>query len=304
VIALETAGLGKRYGRTWALEDCSLQLEAGRVAALVGPNGAGKTTLLHVVTGFLRPTTGSVHVLGASPVEHARDVMPRVGFVAQDHPLYHGFTVAETLTLGRKLNPRWDDRLPRDRIDRLRIPLDRPVGKLSGGQRAQVALAVALGKRPELLVLDEPLASLDPLARREFLGMLMEVAAETGVTVLLSSHDLADMERVCDHLIVIRDARVRLVGDIADVVGRHRRLIGPRLPADRIANVERTVAVSSTERQTTVLAQLSGPVLDPRWEIQEVSLEDVVLAYLGRDADERSGRETAAGRREDLEVLR
>jgi ABC-2 type transport system ATP-binding protein len=304
VIALETAGLGKRYGRTWALEDCSLQLEAGRVAALVGPNGAGKTTLLHVVTGFLRPTTGSVHVLGASPVEHARDVMPRVGFVAQDHPLYHGFTVAETLTLGRKLNPSWDDRLPRDRIDRLRIPLDRPVGKLSGGQRAQVALAVALGKRPELLVLDEPLASLDPLARREFLGMLMEVAAETGVTVLLSSHDLADMERVCDHLIVICDARVRLVGDIADVVGRHRRLIGPRLPADRIANVERTVAVSSTERQTTVLAQLSGPVLDPRWEIQEVSLEDVVLAYLGRDADERSGRETAAGRREDLEVLR
>jgi ABC-2 type transport system ATP-binding protein len=303
MITLETNGLGKRYGRTWALQDCTLQLGAGRVAALVGPNGAGKTTLLHMVTGFLRPTTGSVHVLGGSPVGQARQILPRTGFVAQDHPLYHDFTVAETLTLGRKLNPGWDDRIPRQRMERLRIPLDRTVGKLSGGQRAQVALAVALGKRPELLVLDEPLGSLDPLARREFLGTLMEVAAATGLTVLLSSHDLADMERVCDHLIVINGGRVRLAGDIADVVARHRRLIGPRLAAERIANVERAVAVSHTERQTTVLARVAGPVLDPRWEVQEVSLEDVVLAYLGRDGDGLTD-EDAARRQEDLEVLR
>src|SRR5437764_6901372 len=197
-LVLETDQLGKRYGNTWALRDCSLHLPAGRIAALVGPNGAGKTTLLHLAVGLLRPDAGEVRVFGRDP----RSVLPDIGFVAQDTPLYRDFTAAELITMGSKLNRRrWDAALARERLARLGIPPDKPVGKLSGGQRAQVALALALAKRPRLLLLDEPIASLDPLARREFLQSLMGSVAETGTTVLLSSHLLADLERVCDYLI-------------------------------------------------------------------------------------------------------
>jgi ABC-2 type transport system ATP-binding protein len=281
---LATERLSKRYGSTFALRDCTLQLPPGRVAALVGPNGAGKTTLLHLAVGLLRPTEGTIRVLGGEPWESPREVLPRVGFVAQEHPLYRDFTVEETLAMGRALNPTWNGELALGRLRRLRIPLHRRVGRLSGGQRAQVALALALGKRPELMLLDEPLASLDPLARREFLSSLMEAVSETGMTVLLSSHDISDLERVCDHLVIVDSARVRLEGSIGKILHSHRRLVGPTRDHERIANVEAVVHASRTERQTSLLARVGGPILDPAWDVREVTLEDVVLGYLGASA--------------------
>src|SRR6516225_10637234 len=193
-VALETTNLSKRYGhKNWALQNATLHLPAGRVAALVGPNGAGKSTLLHLAVGLLNPSGGSVRVCGFDPVRQPEEVLPRIGFVAQDHPLYKSFSVADMLTFGRQLNPRWDNALALQRLHQLGIPLNRAVGKLSGGQQAQVALALALAKRPNLLLLDEPVASLDPLARREFLNAVMEATAEGGPTVLLSSHIIADL---------------------------------------------------------------------------------------------------------------
>jgi len=217
--AIETTALTKRYGSTWALRDCSLALPAERIAALVGPNGAGKTTLLHLAVGLLEPTAGSIRTLGASPRERA-DILARVGFVAQDAPLYAGFTVRDTLEFGRHLNPRWDDDLAIERMRRHDIDLRQRVGTLSGGQRAQVALTLAVAKRPELLVLDEPLASLDPLARREFMASLMEATAESDLTVLLSSHLVTDMERICDYLIVLSQSRVQVLGEVPVVSSR------------------------------------------------------------------------------------
>ncbi|HEV2237720.1 MAG TPA: ABC transporter ATP-binding protein [Ktedonobacterales bacterium] len=278
---LETTHLSKRYGRgTWALQDCTLALPAGRVAALVGPNGAGKTTLLHLSAGLLEPTAGNVRVFGLSPLEQPKATLPRLGLLAQDHPLYLGFSVADLLTLGRKLNPRWDDALGRARMHKLGIPLNRPAGKLSGGQQAQVALVLALAKRPELLLLDEPLASLDPLARREFLRTLMDAVAESGMTVLLSSHIIGDLERVCDHLIILAASHVQLMGDIQEIVRTHKRLIGPRQDASAVASVHTIIEASHTDRQTTLLVRVNGHLFDPSWEVQDVSLEDIVLGYL------------------------
>ena len=277
--AVEATGLGKRYRRTWALRDCTLALPHGRIAALVGPNGAGKTTLLHLAVGLLAPTAGAIRVLGGTP---GRDpaLLARVGFVAQDAPLYGDFNVADHLTMGAKLNPRFDQALARDRLGRLGVPLDRRVGTLSGGQRAQVALAMALAKRPELLLLDEPVASLDPLARREFLQALMGSVAEQGLTVLLSSHLLADLERVCDYLIVLQAARVQVLGPVDDLLDRHKLLVGPRRDPDRIAGVAAVVRATHTGRQSTLLVRTDGPVRDPAMAVADVTLEDLVLAYL------------------------
>ncbi len=284
--ALETTHLSKRYGRTWALQDCTLTLPAGRVAALVGPNGAGKTTLLHLSVGLLQPTEGLVQIFGCSPLKQTTETLPRLGFVAQDHPLYKDFTVADLLTLGRKLNPRWDDTLARARMQKLGIPLNRRAGKLSGGQQAQVALVLALAKRPDLMLLDEPLASLDPLARREFLRTLLDATVESGLTVLLSSHIIGDLERVCDYLIILSASHVQLVGDIQEIARTHKRLIGPRQDVDAIASAHTVIETSHTERQTTLLVRTNGPLFDPSWEIQEVSLEDIVLAYLSKQVTE------------------
>ena len=277
--AVEATGLGKRYRRTWALRDCTLALPQGRIAALVGPNGAGKTTLLHLAVGLLAPTAGAIRVLGGTP---GRDpaLLARVGFVAQDAPLYGDFNVADHLTMGAKLNPRFDQALARDRLGRLGIPLDRRVGTLSGGQRAQVALAMALAKRPELLLLDEPVASLDPLARREFLQALMGSVAEQGLTVLLSSHLLTDLERVCDYLIVLQAARVQVLGPVDDLLERHKLLVGPRRDPDRIAGVADVLRATHTGRQSTLLVRTDGPVRDPAMAVADVTLEDLVLAYL------------------------
>ena len=298
--ALETTRLSKRYGRHWALQDCTLALPAGHVAALVGPNGAGKTTLLNLSVGLLEPTAGSVQIFGCSPLKQTTQTLPRLGFVAQDHPLYKDFTVADLLTLGRKLNPRWDDTLARARMQKLGIPLDRRAGKLSGGQQAQVALVLALAKRPDLLLLDEPLASLDPLARREFLRTLLDATVESGLTVLLSSHIIGDLERVCDYLIILSASYVQLEGDIQEIGRTHKRLVGPRQEVDAIASVHTVIETSQTERQTTLLVRINGPLFDPSWEVQEVSLEDIVLAYLGQQATERLSSSPSAQKRMEV----
>ncbi|MEV1331320.1 ABC transporter ATP-binding protein [Micromonospora costi] len=278
-VVLEADRLGKRYGNNWALRDCSLRLPAGRIAALVGPNGAGKSTLLHLAVGLLRPDAGAVRVFGEPPYDN-RGSLADIGFVAQDTPLYRDFTAAELVTAGGKLNKRWDGDLARNRLAQLGIPPDRPVGKLSGGQRAQVALALALAKRPRLLLLDEPVASLDPLARREFLQSLMGSVADAGTTVLLSSHLLADLERVCDYLIVLNAARVQLVGAADDIVADHRQLVGPRHDGAPIGGVAAVVRASHTDRQSTLLVRTDGPITDPSWTVREVALEDLILAYL------------------------
>jgi len=290
-------GLGKRYGRRWALRDCTLTIPAGKVVGLVGPNGAGKTTLLHLAVGLLAPTAGTIEVLGGRPAESPAE-LGRVGFVAQETPTYATLSVADHLRLGAWLNPSWDDKLAEGRIERLGLDPAQKAGKLSGGERAQLALTLAIAKRPELLLLDEPVAGLDPLARREFLQGLMEVVAEHGVSVVLSSHLVADLERVCDYLIVLVASRVRVTGEVDALLASHRRLIGPRRDPNSLPAGQEVIEASHTDRQSTLLVRTDGPILDPVWSVEEVSLEDLVLAYMSqRGETERTGRPA-------LEVLR
>ena len=280
--ALEARTLGKRYDSSWALRDCSLEIPSGCVTALVGPNGAGKTTLLHLAVGLIGPSTGQVLVLGGSPRVDAARVLPRIGFVAQEHPLFRSFTLAELLRVGRKLNPSWDERIAHDRLERLGLALDRKAGSLSGGEQAQVALSLALAKRPQFLVLDEPVASLDPLARRDFLQTLLEAVTEEELTVLLSSHILSDLERVCDHVVVLSQGRVQLAGEIEQIVNAHRLLSGPRCDPAGVARLEAIIQQSHTERQTTLLVRANGHLYDARWTVSQLGLEEIVLAYLAR----------------------
>ncbi|HKY13625.1 MAG TPA: ABC transporter ATP-binding protein [Microthrixaceae bacterium] len=218
---IEATGLGKRFGRRWALSECTVTIPSGRVVGLVGPNGAGKTTLLHLTVGLTAPTAGTISVLGARPAAGPAQ-LARVGFVAQDTPTYASMSVADHLRLGGWLNPGWDRDLAERRIDRLGLDRSQRSGNLSGGQRAQLALTLAIAKRPELLVLDEPVASLDPLARREFLRDLADTVVDHRVSVVLSSHLVADLEQVCDHLVVLVGSRVQMAGDIDDLRAEHR----------------------------------------------------------------------------------
>ena len=237
----------------------------------------------------MRPDAGTVRVFDGSPYDNPQ-VPSEIGFVAQDTPLYRDFSATELITMGARLNRRWDSGLARARLADLGIPPTKPVGKLSGGQRAQVALALALAKQPRLLLLDEPVASLDPLARREFLQSLMGSVADAGTTVLLSSHLLADLEQVCDYLIVLHAARVQLVGPVDDLVDEHRQLVGPRHDGDPIPGVAAVVRASHTDRQSTLLVRTDGPIVDPRWAVREVSLEDLILAYLA-DGDTQANHD-------------
>jgi ABC-2 type transport system ATP-binding protein len=173
VVALETSGLGKRYGHTWGLEDCTFRLPAGRIAALVGPNGAGKSTLLRMAAGITLPTAGEVRIFGHSPQEQTVEVLRQIGYLDQERPLYRSFRVEEMLRFGQKLNPTWDDSAARGYLAELDIPLEEKVRNLSVGQQAQVALTMCLAKRPALLLLDEPVAALDPVARKGLMHVLL-----------------------------------------------------------------------------------------------------------------------------------
>jgi ABC-2 type transport system ATP-binding protein len=280
---IETAGLGKRYRRLWALADCTLAIPAGHVVGLVGPNGAGKTTLLSLATGMLAPNAGTIDVLGGRPASGPAQ-LAKVGYLAQDAPVYAGLSVADHLRLGARLNPGWDGEMARRRTDQLDLDPGQKAGKLSGGQRAQLALTLALGKRPELLILDEPVASLDPLARREFLQDLMETVAERQVSVVLSSHLISDLERVCDYVIVLVDSRVRVAGPVDELLATHHLLSGPRRDRDTLPAGMQLISASHTDRQSTLLVRTSGPVLDPAWTVSEVGLEDLALAYMKQAA--------------------
>ncbi|MFG1710803.1 ABC transporter ATP-binding protein [Nonomuraea sp. M3C6] len=292
---LQAQALGKKYGKRWALRECTIDIPAGHVVGLVGPNGAGKTTLLKLASGQLEPTAGGITVLGGRPGSTPAQ-LARVGFVAQDTPVYAGLTVAEHLRLGARLNPRWDDTRARDRIAQLGLVPTQRAGKLSGGQRAQLALTLGLAKRPELLILDEPVASLDPLARREFLQGLMEATVEHEFSVLLSSHLVSDLERVCDFLIVLVDSRVQVAGEVDKLLATHHRLTGPRRDPDRLPADQHVISASHTDRQSTYVVRTDAPIHDPAWTVTQLSLEDLVLAYM----DKR----TADNRRVALEVQR
>ncbi|WP_031509580.1 ABC transporter ATP-binding protein [Streptomyces megasporus] len=286
--ALAAEGLGKRYKRGWALQDCTFELPRGRVSALVGPNGAGKSTLMALATGLLTPTTGAIRVLGEEPGRGGAH--PRLAFLAQDKPLYRRFTVEEMLRAGRALNQEWDRAYARSLVDAAGVPLGARISTLSGGQRTRVALAMALGRRPELIVLDEPLADLDPLAREEVMQALMQEVAETGMTVLLSSHVLADLEGICDHLLLLAGGRMRLAGDVEDLVAGHRLMIGPSQGAEGGFPDEIVVEARSTQRQATVLIRGAAPAGLPGWEAHEPTLEELALAHLrsSRKAGDRS----------------
>jgi len=294
---LEARGLSKRYGRRWALRDCTLSIPSGRVVGLVGPNGAGKTTLLHLAVGLLVPTSGMIEVLGGRPA-HGPVQLARVGFVAQETPTYAGLSVAQHLRMGAWLNATWDAGLAEQRIRQLGLDPDQRAGKLSGGQRAQLALTLAIAKRPELLVLDEPVASLDPLARREFLQGLMEVVAAHGTSVVLSSHLIADLERVCDHLVVLAASRVQVAGSVDGLLTSHYRLSGPRRDPATLPPNQQVVQESHTDKQSTFLVRTTDPILDPAWTVRPVTMDDLVLAYMSQPP----GTKQAA--RPGLEVVR
>jgi ABC-2 type transport system ATP-binding protein len=291
---IQASGLGKAYRRTWALRDCTLAIPGGHVTGLVGPNGAGKTTLLRMATGMLTPTRGTITVLGERPAAGPTQ-LARVGFVAQDTAVYSRMTVADHLRLGAWLNPGWDDDLARQRTGQLGLDLEQRAGSLSGGERAQLVLTLAMAKRPELLILDEPVASLDPLARREFLQGLMEAVADQRLSVVLSSHLVADLERVCDYLVVLVASQVRVAGQVSDLLASHHRLSGPRRDPGTLPAALDVITESHTDKQSSLLVRTAGPVLDPAWTVKPVSLEDLVLAYMSRAGDDAPARRQHLG---------
>lgn len=281
--ALVAAGLGRRYGTTWALRECSVSIPQGRVVALVGPNGAGKTTLLHLAVGLTAPSTGEITVHGGLTAGGAR-ARACVAFLAQDAALYPNLSIADTIRLAASLNTGFDTARAKERIAQLDLPRSRRVGRLSGGQRAQVGLTLALARRPRLLILDEPLASLDPLARHEFMAALMAAVAEDGISVLFSSHVVSELERVADFLVLLADGRVQVAGDVEDLIAEHRLYTGPADQADRLVAEMPVVR----DRRAQALAHLlvrtaaAHPAPPPGWEAHRVGLEELVLAYLRR----------------------
>lgn len=290
---LETTGLTKRFGAFAALRDCDLTLPAHRVIGIVGPNGAGKTTLLQLAVGLRFPTAGSISVLGRSPEREPAELLAHLGFVGQDRPLYGDLTVQETLELARRLNTTWDRAYALARVERFRIPLDARVRRLSTGQRAQVALALALGKRPELLILDEPVANLDPLARLELFEELMAAVADSGLTVVMSANALADVERVCDHVVILLDGQVRLAGDVEHLMSRHVFVSGQR---DRVPFPAgwQVIDERHAERQGTwLLCSTPGAVPIETGDgtiSRHATIEEIVLAYLRSAGTGAGGR--------------
>ncbi|MFC6016194.1 ABC transporter ATP-binding protein [Plantactinospora solaniradicis] len=304
--ALRADGLTKRYGRRPALTDCHLDIPRGRVIGLVGPNGAGKSTLLQLACGLITPTSGTLEVLGSRPATNAAQ-LARVAFVAQDTPVYAALTVADHLRMGARLNPSWDAGLASRRIGQIGLDPRQKAGRLSGGQRAQLALTLAVAKRPELLIFDEPAAALDPLARDGFLHNLMSFVAELGASAVLSSHLLADVERVCDYLIVLGGSRVQVAGDVRDLLASHYRLvtsrdgldrppIGAGVEVDRLPTGVEVVRVERTDRGHSVVVRSDGPRPAGPWTVESLQLEELVLSYLSRAAEvSATGARTMAG---------
>lgn len=271
--ALRLTDVDKRFRGRWALRDCTFELPRGRISALVGANGAGKSTLLLLATGLLRPTSGTVEVLGTAPT---RSGMPAgASFLAQDTPLYPTFRVAEILRAAAALNTRgrWDGVYAARLVADAGVGADQRIRDLSAGGRARVALAVAMGRRPDLLLLDEPLSALDPLARREVMGTVLAEAGDTGTTVLMSSHIVAELEQACDHLVLLQHGSVALSGDIPTLLDEHRLLTGPG-PAE----LPGAVRTSTSGRQTVALVR--GAESPPGFADERPSLDDIVLAYL------------------------
>ncbi|HEX3540225.1 MAG TPA: ABC transporter ATP-binding protein [Acidimicrobiales bacterium] len=278
--AIETYRLGKRYGRTWALHDCTVAIPGGRVVALVGPNGAGKTTLLQLAVGLIGQTCGEIAVLGGL-APGTPEALDGVAFVAQDTPLYKSLSVGDTLRLVSNLANTWDGAHARARLDALNIPLRRKVGQLSGGQQAQVALAVALARHPRLLILDEPVAELDPLARHDFMSILMEAVAAEGVSVVFSSHVLSELERVCDYLILLSHGSVQLADGTDELLAAHRVLTGPVDEADAVGAVLPVVYERRAGRQARLLVRTTNHLTVPAgWQVDASNLEEIVLSYL------------------------
>lgn len=281
-IAIRAEALSKRFGRTWGLREADLEIPEGRVVGLVGPNGAGKSTLLGLLAGLQRPTTGTVHVLGERII--AGRAAPRIAYLDQEHSLYSELRVRDMIRAGRALNRGWDEEVAAERIRVRGIEPERRIGALSGGQRAQVALALALASRPDVLVLDEPVANLDPLARREMMSALMEAKAERDCTIVLSSHVVSELERICDHLVLLDRGRVRLRGDVDDLLAGHHLLTGTGTPPVDPASV---VHEEHDELGGAVLVR-GAPPIDPRgWTARPVDLEALVMHYL---AEARGGR--------------
>ncbi|MEU6173709.1 ABC transporter ATP-binding protein [Streptantibioticus parmotrematis] len=276
---LEARGLGKRYRRRHALSDCSFRIPAGRVCGLVGPNGGGKSTLMELAAGLTRPTSGSITVFGEPP--HTASARRRIAYLAQDKPLYSRFTIEETLRLGRELNPVWDQDNAERIVRQGELPLSARVGSLSRGERTRVALAVALAKRPELLLLDEPMADVDPISRHQLTGVLMAEAAEHGITVLISSHVLGELDGICDFVLLLGAGRARLAGDVDEILDRHRLLVGTDDAEDPLPepDLHEVVEVRRTRRQVTALVRPRVPVADG-WDVVEPAVEDVLMAYL------------------------
>ncbi|WP_181807598.1 ABC transporter ATP-binding protein [Streptomyces shenzhenensis] len=279
---LEARNLGKRYGGHQALTDCSLSIPQGRVIGLVGPNGAGKSTLLNLACGLITPTTGTIEVLGSRPAANPAH-LAKVGFVAQDTPVYAELSVADHLKMGAKLNPAWDAPLAQRRIEQIGLDPRQKAGRLSGGQRAQLALTLAAAKRPELLIFDEPAAALDPLARRGFLENLMEFVTDLAASAILSSHALDDVERVCDYLIVLAESRVQLAGDVQDLLANHRRLTGSREALGKLPSGLDVIRADQTRHEGTVIVRTDGQRLDEGpWTAENLELDELVLAYMTR----------------------
>jgi len=274
---IDARRLGKRFRRDWVLRDCTLTIPEGAIVGLTGANAAGKSALLSLAAGLLAPSEGSIEVLGRDPLREPA-VLAEVGYVAQGAPLYRSFTVAETTEYARRTNSCWDEELVADVLTR--IASRTKVGSLSAGERARLALALALGKRPRLVLLDEPFAGLDPLAGREFLQLLMDGVAETAATVVIASHVIADIERVCDHIVLLTGGGVRLEGDVEELLDSHRILMGPRRPLGSIRGVRSIVRERYSGRQLTLLVRSDGPIFDPSWTVERVGLEELLLAYM------------------------
>jgi ABC-2 type transport system ATP-binding protein len=281
VNVIETHALGKSYGSARALHDCTLAIPDRHVVALVGPNGAGKTTLLNLTVGLVLPTAGAVTVLGGRRAGSLA-ALDGIAFVAQDAPLYKNLSAADLLHETRNLNHRFDQDYAEHRLGELGIPLRQKAGKMSGGQQAQLALTLALARRPQLLLLDEPMAMLDPIARHEFMATVMTAAAEDGVSVVLSSHVLAELERVADYLVLVAHGNIQVAGEVDDLLATHGLLTGPASESGRYTRQWNVVHESSAASLVRLLVRYHGtsdPV-PPGWEARSVTLEELAMAYL------------------------